>query len=459
MAGWTDEELEACVVEFLRIRDVQSGGGRVVKAQIYKELAAGPVSDRTWKSVELRMQNISSVLMDFGLPFPAGLKPLHNVGPGVRPRIYRMLRDRLAPDQPLYAPTRPGSRYMRICWNSAGWQRPTGEAASLEEASYVAQHGFGWEEWLFDWRHVLKRDGRQVKYGFLQPANSAKEALEGQTIDLLLYTKTPGRTVELVARVDGVYFPGADERRWALEAYRARGWFRDMRDQVAALTTPHDLGVFEAEAPDELLNVRFDPLSVHLLRPPPTVHRDKHKIVSTHRYVPMVWDDDMPPLDWAHDPSPRAQDIAFTPGQGTDSGPLEVSDDDRQAIVDLVTRALEAQYGADAVRRGPARADVRLELEERVTLFGVSEAASARGCVSERLGHLLDAAHHPSAVRAHSIVVVGEAVADAQDLEYLGYLRGRFGLKVSYARWLVEEGTLEPWRPYPPPGKSVSTRR
>jgi hypothetical protein len=48
----------------------------------------------------------------------------------------------------------------RICWNSKGWVVPTGEAADLESAgpshtTYVQDHRFGHEEWLFNFQWVI----------------------------------------------------------------------------------------------------------------------------------------------------------------------------------------------------------------------------------------------------------------------------------------------------------------
>jgi hypothetical protein len=47
------------------------------------------------------------------------------------------------------------NKYCRICWNTSGWRYPTGEAPKLESAgAYVAENGFGNEEWMFNFEWI-----------------------------------------------------------------------------------------------------------------------------------------------------------------------------------------------------------------------------------------------------------------------------------------------------------------
>ncbi len=89
--GWTDAELRACVEVYVEIDRVQRTGGKVVKKHKYVELTEGPLGDRSWKSVERRMGNISAVLLEEGRPWADGLKPWKNVGTDIKRRIRGML--------------------------------------------------------------------------------------------------------------------------------------------------------------------------------------------------------------------------------------------------------------------------------------------------------------------------------------------------------------------------------
>jgi hypothetical protein len=45
--------------------------------------------------------------------------------------------------------------YARVCFNSQGWDFPTGEANKLEKNRWVTQSGFGGEEWLFNFAWLI----------------------------------------------------------------------------------------------------------------------------------------------------------------------------------------------------------------------------------------------------------------------------------------------------------------
>ena len=60
-------------------------------------------------------------------------------------------------------------KLCRICWNTEQWRRPSGTAAAIETGSYVHEHGFGHEEWLFNFEWMI--DGH--RFAFLQPINKS----------------------------------------------------------------------------------------------------------------------------------------------------------------------------------------------------------------------------------------------------------------------------------------------
>lgn len=47
----------------------------------------------------------------------------------------------------------------RITWNTNHWEKPSGKARLLEPETYVAQNGFGHEEWLNRREWVFKPTG------------------------------------------------------------------------------------------------------------------------------------------------------------------------------------------------------------------------------------------------------------------------------------------------------------
>jgi 5-methylcytosine-specific restriction enzyme A len=93
---WSDKELEAAVDAYIEMLEYEKGGKPYSKTEINKALRekGEPLEGRTKSSVEYRMQNISAVLMDAGLPVVKGYAPAANVGEGIRAKIWKIWVDR-----------------------------------------------------------------------------------------------------------------------------------------------------------------------------------------------------------------------------------------------------------------------------------------------------------------------------------------------------------------------------
>ena len=76
---WSDREVEAVLGLYLDLLDADLAGRRVVKAEAYRELVASEVPARSVKAVEYKLQNISAVMLELGLPRVRGLAPARNI--------------------------------------------------------------------------------------------------------------------------------------------------------------------------------------------------------------------------------------------------------------------------------------------------------------------------------------------------------------------------------------------
>ncbi|ELB2755723.1 HNH endonuclease [Vibrio alginolyticus] len=76
---WSDEELKGAVNEYVKMHKMESKGEKFVKAHIYRSLAEK--FDRSPKSFEFRMQNISYVYELLNRSWVTGLKPKRNISP------------------------------------------------------------------------------------------------------------------------------------------------------------------------------------------------------------------------------------------------------------------------------------------------------------------------------------------------------------------------------------------
>lgn len=89
MDEWTSEQLAAAVDAYRALQNVEAQGQKPNKAELYRQLAVA--HGRTPKAWEYRMQNISHVLEQLGLPWLQGLRPARNVGAEVTGRLIKLL--------------------------------------------------------------------------------------------------------------------------------------------------------------------------------------------------------------------------------------------------------------------------------------------------------------------------------------------------------------------------------
>lgn len=82
-SDWSDLEIQAAVDAYLSMLQRELSGLKVNKAHENRLLREGPLAGRTKGSVEFRMQNISTVLVEMNRDRINGYKPAKNVGANV----------------------------------------------------------------------------------------------------------------------------------------------------------------------------------------------------------------------------------------------------------------------------------------------------------------------------------------------------------------------------------------
>jgi 5-methylcytosine-specific restriction protein A len=88
---WSEVEIQAAVDAYLNMLSREQAGQKFVKTEENRILREGPLAGRTKGSVEFRMQNISTVLVELGRDRIEGYKPAKNVGANVTRSIRRAL--------------------------------------------------------------------------------------------------------------------------------------------------------------------------------------------------------------------------------------------------------------------------------------------------------------------------------------------------------------------------------
>ena len=104
-SDWSDAEIQAAVDAYLSMLSREQSGQSVNKAHENRVLRESALEGRTKGSVEFRMQNISTVLVELGRDRIEGYKPAKNVGANVARSIREALNapSTLTPED--FAPT------------------------------------------------------------------------------------------------------------------------------------------------------------------------------------------------------------------------------------------------------------------------------------------------------------------------------------------------------------------
>lgn len=103
--AWSDAELTAALKAYLQMLHAELQGIAFNKAAVNRGLRAGPLSNRSRGSVELRMHNISALLYELKMPYIAGYLPRSNIGSSIKPRMLALLSMQGIESLEAYVPT------------------------------------------------------------------------------------------------------------------------------------------------------------------------------------------------------------------------------------------------------------------------------------------------------------------------------------------------------------------
>jgi hypothetical protein len=336
------------------------------------------------------------------------------------------------------------NKYCRICWNTKYWHEPTGEATKLEVGkAYVRENGFGHEEWLFNFSWLQpgpKGTTGLFRYGFLQPIGKFQSKYVGQTFDVFLYTITPEKKRLAIGIIHELYVPTDDEVDAAHRYMRKLGWLDEMANDLSSLAlNPKVLN----GPPSDIINVRFKQLNVQFFDPR-FLLPDNHVTSRIARYHPLNWMAEAPKetksVATRKQGNTKKKSEEERTRSAIDSTTYSPRHDKLQNALDTFLRSL---YGQKSVRYETDFVDIQLHRGKDVTYFEIKMALTAKGCIRDALGQLLEYNMYPGKQRASEMVVVGEPVATPHDSAYLSYLRKRFGIPVRYIRWNWERCALD----------------
>ena len=338
------------------------------------------------------------------------------------------------PSQPVLVWRRITGKCIRICWNSFGWQRPSGEAAKLETESYIAEQGFGHEEWLFDWSKLVRLKGTAefFKYGFLQPIGKYPSYAES-TMDVLLYTFDANGDRLIAARIKNLYVPNETEIAEVVAQYKTKNWLQEMEEQLVNLGIKGSRKTW-FRTNSSVVNVRFRQEDVEFYDPRILVPTN-HPIAKSNRYHPLDWDrivpvsQTFPKKREDADPTRSEARRKRAAGEGTEIDPRHLK------IQNALYKFLGKKHRVSAVKYEENFVDLSLELEGETIFFEIKTASTAKKCIREALGQLLEYGHYANKNLAQKLVVVSDVFPLDDDRVYLDALRKRYRIPIHFAQW------------------------
>jgi hypothetical protein len=86
--------------------------------------------------------------------------------------------------------------------------------------------------------------------------------------------------------------------------------------------------------------------------------------------------------------------------------------------------------------------DVAVKQDDGYVFYELKTGLSARSCIREALGQLMEYSYWPGGEQAMRLVVVGEAEYDKDAKAYMKTLRKEFSLPIEYQRFDMTSGQL-----------------
>ena len=105
------------------------------------------------------------------------------------------------------------------------------------------------------------------------------------------------------------------------------------------------------------------------------------------------------------------------------------------------------QYGDDTVRDeyrsgNRTRVDLAVKQGDEFTYYEIKIGETARHCIRQAIGQLLEYSYWPQARRASRLIVVGEPILDSDAAKYLTDLRSEFDLPIHYQQFDMKKQRL-----------------
>lgn len=320
-------------------------------------------------------------------------------------------------------------KIARICWNTEQWTRPSGrEGKSLSKDSYENKIGFGHEEWLLDFKKYT--DG--YHYAFLQPMNVDSGKHVGEKYDIHLFTISPQKQRLYIGCLHNAEGVSKEDSKKVYAYYKKKGWIKEIEKEILDAG-----GIVEDLNPEMMFNVRFRRREAKLnLSNPPVLKHDritKHYVLQTKDF----------PFEFEKDEEGNNLIFNTEPIVRINKEGVKIITPRHKEIQSAVCQILSKDY-----KDIKAEETFENNYRQRIDICGIQKTtgelhyfevktSSAKNNIREALGQILEYAHYPTKNRAKKLFIVGDIMAEDDDVAYLRQLRKLYHIPIWY-RWYNE---------------------
>jgi hypothetical protein len=307
-----------------------------------------------------------------------------------------------------------------------------GEAKG-SKPTFVSEHGYGNEEWLFRPEHMI--DG--WRYGFLQPALKAQKSLYGKALSVVLYTIDTDDQRKYVGRIDNLVVLDEEDAKQARAEFHRKGWLEAMRSDLAELGLSMAF-VGPRTADREIVNCRYQPTQVHML--PEAVVAPSGDVTNKrgkNRYRFYVLDKTPTPIVGTHaDPNQPLDPYSYQ------AAPIVHADRRHNRLQLLLVKMLRKRYGHDAVQFEVNGVDIILTRKPQDLFIEVKSQPDARLAIREALGQLFEyALFRPDSAKMPELAVVAPGSLNGAVQAYVNRLCAELKICIRYVSF--DEHTKE----------------
>lgn len=329
-------------------------------------------------------------------------------------------------------------KVARICYNTEGWTRPSGPIGkSKNPDTHEANHGFGHEEWLFDFSKLING----YHYGFLEPIYKYPTTYVGKVFNVNLFTiDSESKKKYWVGEIRDLEVIGLEENKRVKKEYQKRGWYNEMENHLDLLGLDSSL-LGDWMDNEWLFNVKYKPENCiidNLVEVDP-----KDKAIPSTRYtlinlnkLPDELEEKEEVQEFFGPPQKSGPKPNFVKASTRASGPRisEIPHIHYKITESLYQYLEKSGFTVEYERVSPAggKVDMIAWKGKKATFFEIKTYPNAKACIREALGQVLEYALYPADSRADMLVIVSQNKTTDSDQAYIKHLRKSLNLKLEY---------------------------